>query len=374
MPLVAFAMQSNSDATPVATRHQAEMYCCKYCSKYTKGKGHKCALYEIIDEMERRDAIGQEKNPQDYEDTRLGSKLHRAFMAEIGVEMCQAEVAHHINRSPEYFISREIKRVHIYKQLLPINQKANKRVAQENEEPEWDEGWDEDEGKGDEQRQDQSVTTKLSDAELYERRLEFKVWPAQTSEHLPPRDTAEEQLETINLFDFYRLLKYKGGKYPHLQWREPQDWPIVVMSPVVKLTEGASFGFAARWALLQYHHWSNRKQFLDMDEDEVKDFFRKWRAGSQCPRYIKQQYLEDNGRRARGGAGPMGRTNKQEENQNAKVALDPQVYKEKIATLLQAEDYAGAAMLQKRQSEARKPSTHDLSPEEFEAKIAAMSL
>jgi len=41
MPLVPFAMQSNSDSTPVATRHQAEMYCCKYCSKFTKGNGQK---------------------------------------------------------------------------------------------------------------------------------------------------------------------------------------------------------------------------------------------------------------------------------------------------------------------------------------------
>jgi hypothetical protein len=45
MPLVPFAMQSNSDSTPVATRHQAEMYCCKYCSKFTKGNGQKEFLF-----------------------------------------------------------------------------------------------------------------------------------------------------------------------------------------------------------------------------------------------------------------------------------------------------------------------------------------
>ena len=95
MPLVPFGIQSNSDATPVATRHQAEMYCCKYCSKHTKGKGQKCALHEVIDDMERKDAMAQERFGQSYEESKLGGKLHRAFMAEVGVEMCQAEVAHH---------------------------------------------------------------------------------------------------------------------------------------------------------------------------------------------------------------------------------------------------------------------------------------
>jgi len=29
------------------------------------------------------------------EESKLGTRLHRAFMGEVGEEMCQAEVAHH---------------------------------------------------------------------------------------------------------------------------------------------------------------------------------------------------------------------------------------------------------------------------------------
>ena len=127
LPLVPFAMQSNSDGTPVATRHQAEMYCCKYCSKFTKGKGHKCALYEVIDDMESKDAMAQERFGESYEESRLGGKLHRAFMQEVGVEMCQAEVAHHANKCPEWLVSREVKYIHLYKKLLPVKRPKSKK-------------------------------------------------------------------------------------------------------------------------------------------------------------------------------------------------------------------------------------------------------
>ena len=33
--------------------------------------------------------------------TKLGSKIHRAFLTEIGEELCQTEVAHHANGCPE---------------------------------------------------------------------------------------------------------------------------------------------------------------------------------------------------------------------------------------------------------------------------------
>ena len=35
------------------------------------------------------------------EESTLGVKLHRAITAEVGEEMCQAEVAHHANACPE---------------------------------------------------------------------------------------------------------------------------------------------------------------------------------------------------------------------------------------------------------------------------------
>ena len=53
--------------------------------------------------MERKDASAKEKFGDDFEQSKLGSKLHRTFMAEVGEEMCQSEVAHHANRCPEYF-------------------------------------------------------------------------------------------------------------------------------------------------------------------------------------------------------------------------------------------------------------------------------
>ena len=86
--------------------------------------------------------------------------------------------------------------------------------------------------------------------------------------------------------------------------------PIVIMSPTVKLTEGPDFAFGARWALVQYHPWNKREHFLNMDDQTVKECFRTWRAGPDCPWYIVDQYFNENGRRARCGAGPLGKTGK----------------------------------------------------------------
>ncbi len=44
MPLLTMALQSNNDEASVVTRHQAEMYCCKYCSKHTKRIGQRSVL------------------------------------------------------------------------------------------------------------------------------------------------------------------------------------------------------------------------------------------------------------------------------------------------------------------------------------------
>ena len=63
--------------------------------------------------MESKDASAREHFGEGYEATKLGGKLHRAFMAEIGEEMCQNEVAHHANRCPEYFCSRPEKWVYL---------------------------------------------------------------------------------------------------------------------------------------------------------------------------------------------------------------------------------------------------------------------
>ena len=340
IPLVPFAIQSNSDGTPVATRHQAEMYCCKYCSKFTKGKGHKCALYEVIDDMERKDAMAQERFGQSYEESKLGGKLHRAFMAEVGVEMCQAEVAHHANRCPEYLISRDVKYVHLYKKALAIKKQSG--ASLENADEEWP--WDEDDAED-----WPESATKPSDVELYERRHRYRFWPTDTppSTDLPPQTTPEEQVSLASLWDFFRLVRFRGGRHPYLEWHDQVARPIVVMSPVVKLTEGPDFAFGARWALMQYHAWTDRRFFLDMPDEQVKTVFRQWRLTDDCPWYLKQQYLQENGRRARAGAGPAGKRARASPNNDP---MEPAEYEAKIAALVEAMDYAGAAALQAQQT------------------------
>ena len=59
IPWASVVLQSNTDATPVPTKHQAEMYCCNYCSKHGKRKGQAAALYEVLDDMESKDASAQ---------------------------------------------------------------------------------------------------------------------------------------------------------------------------------------------------------------------------------------------------------------------------------------------------------------------------
>ena len=65
---------------------------------------------------------------------------------------------------------------------------------------------------------------------------------------------------------------FHGGKTPHLSGYDPDEMPIVTISPVVKLWEGAGFAFGARWALTQYHSWLDRRYFLDVDETAVKTY------------------------------------------------------------------------------------------------------
>ena len=65
------------------------MYCCKYVSK-PKRKGTRTALYEVIEDMERKDASAKDNYGDDYEESKLGGKIHRAFMAEVGGKIHRA--------------------------------------------------------------------------------------------------------------------------------------------------------------------------------------------------------------------------------------------------------------------------------------------
>ena len=106
-----------------------------------------------------------------------------------------------------------------------------------------------------------------------------------------------EQVARASVFEFFRLVRFHGGKSPYLSWYEPDEMPIVMMSPVVKLTEGVDFAFGARWALIQHHAWRNRREFLDLEDDEVKRFFREWIESRQAPWYVEEKYIEENKQR-----------------------------------------------------------------------------
>ncbi len=162
---------------------------------------------------------------------------------------------------PRVSDSRQVKYVHFYKKALAINtKKADKKAVQE------DEWHDEDYWTEDLTAEGGKLGTKPSDVELYERRGQYYFWPSDTpvSPLLPPKDTPEEQVAAAHSWDFFRLVRFRGGRNPYFQWHEADSIPIVVMSPVVKLTEGPDFAFAARWALMQYHPWTDRREFLDM--------------------------------------------------------------------------------------------------------------
>ena len=344
MPIPTIVLGSNTDATPVTTKHQAVMYCCKYCSKHSKRKGQASVLYEVLDEMEHKDASARGKFGTDYEQSKLGNKLHRAFMAEVGEEMCQAEVAHHANRGPEYLCSRPEKYVHIYKKALAVSiQKQTQRAKTTNsatgqdvcEEPAED-------------ADAPGVTTQRSDIDLYERRTQYWFWPESMpiSPHLPAQNTPEEQVAAMSLWDFFRFVRFRGGRTPYLEWHPQDSLPIVIMSPTIRLTEGPDFAFGARWALMQFHPWHDRQYFLNKSDDEIKETFRAWRGEPDCPWYVVEQYLAENGRRARGGAGPMSKGAKQ----LAQIVALPQAeYEAQIAELLRKADYSGAAALKQQQ-------------------------
>ena len=146
----------------MVTKHQAEMHCCTYCSNHTKNLGTRAALFEVMDDMARVDASAKEKYGDAFEEKKLGSKLHRAFMAEIGDEMCHSEVAHHANRCPEYFCSRPEKQVHFYKKAFAVNTGSHNKPATRDAPPE---SWTDEE-----HAKDRKLTTKPSDLDMYERR------------------------------------------------------------------------------------------------------------------------------------------------------------------------------------------------------------
>ena len=74
MPLATVFCQSNTSGTAVLIRMQAEMNCCKYCSKHAKRVGQRSVLYEAIGEIERKDKTAEEKFGEGFEKSKLGAQ------------------------------------------------------------------------------------------------------------------------------------------------------------------------------------------------------------------------------------------------------------------------------------------------------------
>ena len=90
-----------------------------------------------MDKMEAKDQHGQDMCGQFWQPTTLAQSLSKAFMAEIGEEMCQAEVAHHANHLPEYLVSRKVRNVHLYRKMLAINVPTAPAAEEAPEEDYW---------------------------------------------------------------------------------------------------------------------------------------------------------------------------------------------------------------------------------------------
>ena len=309
-PAVCLFCQSNTDAQAVVTKHQAEMYLCKYCAKHHKNPGARSTLFDVLDDMDSKDKSVRSKFGTTATETTLGSKLHKTFMAEIGEEMCQAEVAHHANKCPEYLCSRPVKYVHLYKKGLAFKTQAQKA-------DDADDGWDEDDWGEDEWREwremrngwaatdDKKKTshkraTTRSDIDLYESRGTY-AFPANTppSPHLPYRGSPELQVAEMSVYTFFRYVHFHGGKQPYLTWHEEDAMPIVIVTPGTKLREGPGFAYAARWALIQHHVWADRAEFIAPNDEVVVEHFRAWLETPACPEYVKDDYADANQRKRR---------------------------------------------------------------------------
>ena len=219
-PLIGLALQSNSDAQGICTRDQAEQYCCKYCSKHCKRCGCQGVIYDLIDEMEAKDDRNEKEFGEGMSPSRFGEKLHKVFMAEIGEEMCQGEVSHYANRCPSYLLSRPQKHVSLYKKFLYVpgtqNCKRGCSNCQDEDQEDQEENMDEDEVGNrfpKRRRKRRFKGTSPSDIDIYELRVQWGfeggvgVCPA-----LPLKDSPEEQVAELSLYDFFRYVKFKGGR------------------------------------------------------------------------------------------------------------------------------------------------------------------
>ena len=343
VPLLSVGNQSNTDASPILTCDQCEKYLCKYCAKHTKRLNQKSVIFDIMEDMQEKDNRSWAQDSATYQPSRFGSKLHTAFMAEVGEEMCQAELAHHANRSPESLLSRKIKDVFLYTRARAVDLRDRKprgqdEAAAEDIDHDWDADgddaweWPED-GFAKQPNSGNPSRRQLSDVELYEDRMWYRfandLWCSRKLLHergscsdgaacacphakeqvwdgdqktIP--STPDAQMEKASVREFFMRVRFAGGKTPHLRWQDEDTPPVVVMSPAVKLQEGTSFAFSARWCLMQDHPWpipAGRRHFMDMTDAEVIDAFYAWIATPPFPTHVVEEYMKLNGKSASKG-------------------------------------------------------------------------
>ena len=75
----------------------------------------------------------------------------------------------------------------------------------------------------------QRRVTPKSDVDLYEARTELEFEEGtELSQHLPNAATPEAQVQNACLYDFFRLVRYHGGKNQRLSWHAENAFPIVL--------------------------------------------------------------------------------------------------------------------------------------------------
>ena len=91
-----------------------------------------------------------------------------------------------------------------------------------------------------------------SDMELDEAHTRVPVWlaGAKPSPYLPWKETPEEKVRSMSLFEFFHQVHYHGGQQPWLSWwgetgKEPSRLPVVLLQPTVKLKETEGFARSA---------------------------------------------------------------------------------------------------------------------------------
>ena len=140
----------------------------------------------------------------------------------------------------------------------------------------------------------------MSDIDLYESRMGPTT--SKLARSLPVRESPELQVAEMSVYTFFRYVRFHGRKQTYFTWHEEDAMPIVIVSPVTKLREGPGFAIAMRWALIQYHVWADRAEFISPSDDLVVERFRAWLETPACE-YADANQRKRRARRAKSAVG-----------------------------------------------------------------------